>query len=206
MSFNLDDYIDVAERIKLAKECYPEMSLQPANPLKPFEIVSIDGKTFVVYTAALYRDPADATPAMGCAWEAVPGLTPYTRGSELMNAETSAWGRAIIAAGIPSKKIASREEVMARSSAPIVERLTHEDVKASGLSAWDTGRLVAGLIDAPVERDLPYCHHGVMKEKKGISAKTGKDYLGYVCVADKPDQCPPVWYILGSNGQWRPQD
>ena len=32
------------------------------------------------------------------AFEPFPGRTPYTRGSELQNAETSAWGRAIVAA------------------------------------------------------------------------------------------------------------
>ena len=50
----------------------------------------------------------------GTAWEPIPGPTPYTKDSELMNAETAAWGRAIIAAGIPSKKIASSQEVQAR--------------------------------------------------------------------------------------------
>lgn len=206
MSFNLDDYIDVALRIKAAKDAWPEMSLQPANPLKPFEIVTIKEQTFVVYVAALYRDPADATPAMGCAWEAVPGLTPYTRGSELMNAETSAWGRAIVAAGIPSKKIASREEVMARTPAPSVQTLTAADLKGAGATVWDIGQIAARGIETVVEHEIPTCSHGLRKEKKGVSAKTGKDYLGYVCTADKDDQCSPMWYVFGSNGQWRPQD
>jgi hypothetical protein len=46
------------------------------------------------------------------AWEPVPGKTPYTRGSELMVAETSAWGRALAAIGIATNKsVASAEEV-----------------------------------------------------------------------------------------------
>ena len=44
----------------------------------------------------------------------MPGPTPFTRDSEMMNSQTAAWGRAIIAVGIPSKKIASAEEVQAR--------------------------------------------------------------------------------------------
>lgn len=47
-----------------------------------------------------------------------PGRTPYTLGSELMNAETSAWGRAIIAVGAADSKkgISSAEEVRNRQA------------------------------------------------------------------------------------------
>jgi hypothetical protein len=49
------------------------------------------------------------------AWEPFPGPTPYTKDSELMNAETAAWGRAIVAVGLAANKtIASRQEVEAR--------------------------------------------------------------------------------------------
>ena len=42
----------------------------------------------------------------------IPGSTPYTRGSEIENAETSAWGRAIAALGFEVKRgVASAEEV-----------------------------------------------------------------------------------------------
>lgn len=72
---------------------------------------------FIVYTAAAYRTPDDPRPGIGIAWEPVPGKTPYTADSEMMNAETSAWGRAIIAVGAAdSSKIASREEVRNRTS------------------------------------------------------------------------------------------
>jgi hypothetical protein len=56
---------------------------------------------------------------VGLAWEPVPGKTSYTRDSELQNAETSAWGRAIVAvlAADTKKGIASAEEVQSRQSA-----------------------------------------------------------------------------------------
>ena len=213
MSFNMDDYVDVAERIRLAKETWPEMSFQPANPLKPFDIVEVNGLTFVVYCAALYRDPADSTPAMGIAWEQVPGSTPYTRGSELMNAETSAWGRAVIAAGIPSKKIASKDEIRARKPEPNVIRLDAKQAKAEGLSAWDIGRLAvestSGVFAPPddehQDRNIPECEHGFMKEKKGVSDKTGKDYFGYTCTAPREEQCPAQWWVIGADGHWHPK-
>jgi hypothetical protein len=122
MAPNLDTYIDVATRIADFREKYPEGSLQPANPAEPFRIVQVDGEkkdgqrtmqTFIVYTAAAYRDREDTRPGIGMAWEIWPGRTPYTLGSELMNAETSAWGRAIIAVGASDSRhgVASREEV-----------------------------------------------------------------------------------------------
>ena len=65
---NMNDYVDVAERIAQLKEAYPEASLQPYNPNKPYEIVTVEGKTYVVYTAACYRDPHDVRPGVAVAW------------------------------------------------------------------------------------------------------------------------------------------
>jgi hypothetical protein len=116
MAFVLEGYIDVAERIRLFKKAYPDGSLQPANLDKPFEIVTADNKTFIVYVAAAYRTKDDPRPGVGVAWEPFPGKTNYTRDSELMNAETSAWGRAIVAAlAADTQKIASLEEVRNRA-------------------------------------------------------------------------------------------
>ena len=52
------------------------------------------------------------------AWEPFPGRTPYTFNSELMNAETSAQGRAIVAAlaADTRKGVASQEEVRNRAA------------------------------------------------------------------------------------------
>jgi len=102
------DYIDVATRITEFRDKHPTGSLAPWDPTKPYELIKAtgvakDGKeftaTFIVVVAAAYRTPDDEHPGVGMAWEIFPGRTPYTLGSELMNAETSAWGRAIIAVG-----------------------------------------------------------------------------------------------------------
>jgi len=112
-------YIDVAARIAEFRTRYPEGSLQPVDPANPYRVETIGDRTFIVYTAAAYRHPDDKRPGIGVAWEPFPGLTPYTRNSELMNAETSAWGRAIIAvlAADAKRGIASLEEVRNRQAA-----------------------------------------------------------------------------------------
>jgi hypothetical protein len=114
----LDDYVDVAERIRIFRERFPEGTLQPLDPSSPFHIVEVAGQTFIQYTAVAYRSPNDQLPGIAVSWEPFPGKSPFTSGSELMNAETAAWGRAIIAALVAdSKKIASLDEVRARRDA-----------------------------------------------------------------------------------------
>ncbi len=113
MSWNADDYVDVAERIREFNAKYPEGTLQ--SLIQP-EILQVGDKTFVLYGAAAYRTPDDQRPGIGWAWEPVPGPTNFTRDSEVQNAETSAWGRAIVALGFETKKIASANEVRNRQS------------------------------------------------------------------------------------------
>ena len=110
MAFNMADYKDVADRVAEFSAKYPEGSLQ--SDLTPLYF----GDVLVGWLcrAYAYRTPSDERPGVGHAVEPVPGKTPYTRDSEAMNAETSAWGRAIIALGFSTKKIASRQEVEAR--------------------------------------------------------------------------------------------
>ena len=107
------DYIDVATRIIEFREKFPQGSLVQ----KELQFISdFGGKDWVVYTAAAYRSPDDPNPGIGTAWEPVPGPTRFTKDSEVQNAETAAWGRAMVAAlAVDTKKgIASQEEVRNR--------------------------------------------------------------------------------------------
>jgi hypothetical protein len=107
---NLDNYVEVNERIVEFYKRYPNGSLQS-------EYVPVSSPDLVVVKAYAYRTPDDPRPGMGLASEPFPGKTPYTKDSELMNAETSAWGRALAALGFEVKRaIASREEVRNRTA------------------------------------------------------------------------------------------
>jgi len=198
MSFNMDDYVDVAERIRVVKQMYPEAVFRPANPMEPFKVVEIGGATYIAYTAALYRDPFDACPAIACAWEEVPGKTPYTKGSELMNAETSAWGRCAIALGIPSKKIASADEVKARQEAP---KATVSAIKSETqiYDPWATAAPIASAFDAW------HCKHGDRIVRDG--EKNGRAYYGMTCIKtlNSGEQCETNWFVLNAEGAWVPK-
>lgn len=126
MADMMQDYVDVAERLRELRDKHPDASIQPMDPARPYWFEQLDtgnGQvTYLVYAAACYRTPDDTRPGIGMAWEPVPGRTSFTRGSELMNAETSAAGRAIVMALAADTKrgVASRQEVEAAraNSAP----------------------------------------------------------------------------------------
>jgi hypothetical protein len=107
--FNMDDYVPVSDRIGAFMESYPEGSLQS-------EIVELT-ESRVTIKAYAYRTPDDPRPGTGHSSLEIPGKTTFTRGSEIENAETSAWGRAIAALGFEVKRgVASREEVTNKQS------------------------------------------------------------------------------------------
>lgn len=110
----MDDYVDVAAREAALFERYPDARIQ-------VDLVEVrsgaNELTGWAAKATIWRTPDDPIPVCDWAVEPVPGKTPYTRDSEAMNASTSAVGRAIVLAGFPSKKIASADEVRARSGA-----------------------------------------------------------------------------------------
>jgi hypothetical protein len=103
------DYVEVADRIRAWYEAYPNARIET-------EIVSISDKLVVVKAQAFRGETPDEKPAgVGHSSMNIPGSTPYTRGSELENTETSAAGRALVMAGLPSKKVASGDEIRAKS-------------------------------------------------------------------------------------------
>lgn len=109
MTFNMQDYVDVKERITLFYKQYPEGSIQ-------FEYKgTLDSNPDMIWGIAYaYRTADDTRPGIGTAAELAVGKTTFTRGSELMNLETSAWGRAIGALGIGlGKSVATKQEVQA---------------------------------------------------------------------------------------------
>ena len=121
-----EDYIDVAERLRAWYEAYPNARIETS-------IVSHTDSRVTVKALAFRGDTSDPDvsgrprpygfeerPAgVGHSSMAIPGSTPYTRGSELENCETSAVGRALVMAGLPSKKVASSDEIRSKGGATI---------------------------------------------------------------------------------------
>ena len=117
-AFNLGDYVDVPTRLAEALKRWPDLRIQETKPI----IVIVDNQQYVEICCYVWRDAADQKPSIAYCWEPIPGRTPYTKGSEMMNASTSCLGRALgfLGMGI-GKSIASRNEVQARQPSPLAE-------------------------------------------------------------------------------------
>ena len=117
-AFNLGDYVDVPTRLAEALKRWPNLRIQETRPV----IVTVDNQAYVEISCTVWRDDTDPLPTTAYCWEPIPGRTPYTKGSEMMNASTSCLGRALgfLGMGI-GKSIASRNEVQARQPSPIAE-------------------------------------------------------------------------------------
>lgn len=141
-NIDMSGYNDVASRMREFFTAYPDGRLRPAAP---WRVEHIGEKAFVVFEAAAYRTADDPNPGVGTAWEPFPGRTPYTRDSELMNAETSAWGRAILAVGAADtrKGIASAEEVRNRQA----ERDSWEGAAPAQAPSPEQGQAYTALLD-----------------------------------------------------------
>lgn len=175
--FDMDaDYNEVKFRIVEFRTKHPEGSLQPADLSKPYSIETIGNETYIVTVTAAYRTPDDPRPGIGMAYEVFPGKTPYTKGSELMNSETSSWGRAIVAAlaADTSKSVASATEVRNRQaeretkpSKAVEPVLTEADVARTWLRRAAAG---AGVPLTDVARDFQATHKESLKISTDVEA------------------------------------
>jgi len=155
------DYIDVAQRLRDMRAIYPELTLQQID----LKFITFGGSDWVVYTAAAYRTFDDARPGIGTAWEPIPGKTPYTKDSEVMVAETSAWGRALVAIGADTKNgIASANEVAARQ-APTVKA-----PKATPKEVMEAATVALGAKDLEALRRAYTTAEGIGMDQVGLDA------------------------------------
>ena len=184
--FSLADYVEVKDRIKLFLAAFPDGRLV-TDRVEPW---LDDGVPRIVVKALAYRDKDDPLPGVGWSWMQLPGTTTYTRGSELENTETSAWGRAIGALGIGiEKSIASANEVQSKSGQ---EQATVDD-----------GSLIGNVVigKPPCDLELRQTATGPIAGFKLAQGRSGLQVLaeGNLAVALQPflpglvDQRVSVW-------------
>jgi hypothetical protein len=170
MSFKLDGYVTVNDRLRLALERHPDLRVTESQP----RIVEIGNATFIEVAVTVFRGPDDTLPVTAHAWEPIPGKTPYTRDSEMMNASTSALGRALGMMGIGTTgSISSADEVIARQYDTAAADHPSNGRKAIGEAARrpleavkdDSGIKTPGKRSTPTEKMANFL--------KGLERKTG---------------------------------
>ena len=214
MAFEMNGYIEVADRLREWYEKHPGGRIVT-------EVLENNEKRVTVRAEA-YRKSDDALPAgVGHSALTIPGTTPYTRGSELENAETSAVGRALVMAGLPSKKIASADEVQAKRFTPTppaapVETWSadDDDVGSAAVALFgDTAvvredpSVVAAMRFASGAADGECPTHKAPWSKKpgGVSKTTNKPYEPFYACSQRDEsgwckQKPKISWIAAQGG------
>lgn len=118
MAFELNGYVDVPTRLRLALKDWPQLRIQETS----CTLEQVGEQLFLICVVTVWRDERDAVPVIASAAEQVPGRTPYTRNAERMVGFTSALGRALgyMGYGI-DKSIASHDEIKHRQDFAHVE-------------------------------------------------------------------------------------
>ena len=191
MSFKLEDYEDVASRIKRFREKYDSGRIV-------VDVISHDFKEGIILVeASVYRYAEDTLPA---ATDIALGIrdsyNPNMRKFYAEDTATSAIGRSI-GLLLGSDKRPARED-MERVESPRVN-MPATTAASRDENVWNAEEIVADLLGGTVVEPEELCEHGKMTRKEGTS-QNGKAYLGFVC--PKKGGCKPVWYNLGSDGRF----
>ena len=105
----MDNYVDVATRLKWAFEKYPDLRIQETHR----EVIEMPDKScFIRCVVTIWRTADDPIPVVASACELYPGKTSFQRYSESECGFTSAVGRALAYAGFSgNKSLASLDEI-----------------------------------------------------------------------------------------------
>ena len=203
MSF-LDNYEDVAARIRRLHETYPDNKVHTA-------IIEFNAdKGYILVECRIYRHYEDQEPAgIDYAFGKVESYNVQMKRFFVEDTTTSAIGRC---AGL----VLGSQNRSTLQNMQQVETMPKEFAEKPEVDLWATS-ISEDLVPAAsaieqIKSQLggvqvaaaPICSHGHMIWRAGD--KHGKAWGGYMCVEKtKAKQCAPRWFVLGSDGQWKPQ-
>ena len=204
MSFNLQDYETVEERLLKFWKDYPDGRIET-------ELIEATANRFIVY-AKIFRTEADSKHwTSGLAFESITERGVNST-SALENCETSAIGRALANAGYATRgKRASREEMskVVRDRIIKVEKPSDPWTVEPKEMPVSVAEAVTQLNDGIVPEQIPTCptHNLPCEPKEGVS-KNNKPWKHYKCpnANNWADKCEYiVWLEIDKTGRWVPQ-
>ena len=200
----LDNYEDVNARIKRFRAEFPSGRL--VAYIESFDIE----KGTILVRAEAYREYEDKEPsAIDYAFGNVATYPQNMRKWMVEDTITSAYGR-VIGLLTPSLEHSSRPTVqdmqkvesLPTSSDPWSTKASIEDMATMATAVLDISTQLGGELVA----ETPRCSHGTMVFAEGTAKSTGKPWAAYKCTERiRANQCNPMWMVMTSSGQWKPQ-
>jgi len=214
MAFNLNDYEDVAARIRRVHDNYPMCRFN----IREMKVDHEKGYCYVI--TEIYRDANDVNAAVSDAAYEFRSDRGVNKDFWVENCVTSSYGRS---AGLllGSEKRSTKQDM--EKVARIENDLASERIANAPLAINNTWDEFVGKEPTPEPVSLeeaaqlvqqtfgeaepiPTCSHGPRTIKSGVSA-AGKAWQGAMCEvrgASKGDRCPAIWYVMSkTTGKWR---
>lgn len=214
MAFNLNDYEDVAARIRRVHDNYPMCRFN----IREMKVDHEKGYCWVI--TEIYRDANDVNAAVSDAAYEFRSDRGVNKDFWVENCVTSSYGRS---AGLllGSEKRSTKQDM--EKVARIENDMASERIANAPLAINNTWDEFVGKepTPEPVSLDeaaqlvqqtfgeaepIPTCSHGPRTIKSGVSA-SGKAWQGAMCEvrgASKGDRCPAIWYVMSkTTGKWR---
>ena len=201
MSF-LDNYETVNQKVIRLHATYP------TNRIETSIIDWNAEKGFILIECRIYRRYEDEKPAaIDYAHGMVGAYNVQMKRWYVEDTVSSAIGRcASVVLGTETKpSLESMEQVEHMPKAFVEEDPWSKPIWEEGFTTAKTAvQEIKATLGGVQVAAAPICPHGHMIWRSG--EKGGKAWGGYMCVEkSKPKQCPPRWYVLASDGQWKPQ-
>lgn len=219
MSF-LDNYEDVAARIARLWVTHPTARVQT-------NIIDFNAeKGYVLIQAQIFREYEDVNPsATDYAFGNVATYNVNMKKFFVEDTVTSAIGRAIgLLLGADKRptrqdmeKVETVSAKVANSTADdydpwtkkfgeIPSYKTAEEAEQSGIPSFGSSMdEIKKQLGGELVAEAPQCAHGHRIWKQAHEGAP-KNWGGYFCTErTKATQCAPAWYVLASDGKWKPQ-
>ena len=216
----LDNYEDVAARIKRFWETHPSGRIE--NHIVEFNAE----KGFILVQTQIFKEYEDEKPsAIDYAFGNVATYNVQMKKFFVEDTVTSSIGRCIgLLLGTDKRptrqdmeKVETISTTVAKSTADDYDPWTKKfgdvpsyktaaEAEQSGIPSLGSSMdEIAKTLGGQLVEEAPQCSHGHRIWKQAHEGAP-KNWGGYFCTErTKATQCAPAWYVLASDGKWKPQ-
>ena len=216
----LDNYEDVAARIKRFWETHPSGRIE--NNIVEFNAE----KGFILVQTLIFKEYEDEKPsAIDYAFGNVATYNVQMKKFFVEDTVTSSIGRCIgLLLGTDKRptrqdmeKVETISTTVAKSTADDYDPWTKKfgdvpsyktaaEAEQSGIPSLGSSMdEIAKTLGGQLVEEAPQCSHGHRIWKQAHEGAP-KNWGGYFCTErTKATQCAPAWYVLASDGKWKPQ-